>query len=99
MDIGDRRRPASGALRPRHARGDAEGRAAAGPDAHADRDRRPLSAAQLARAGIRAGDLLIATEGGARTIDIRCTAACTIRSVAAGPAIAHAEGHVVFVSS
>ncbi len=58
-----------------------------------------LSAAQLARAGIRAGDLLIATEGGARTIDIRCAAACTIRSVAAGPAIAHAEGHVVFASS
>jgi hypothetical protein len=57
-----------------------------------------LSAAQLARAGIRAGDLLIATEGGARTIDIRCTAACTVRSVAAGPAIAHAEGHVVFAS-
>jgi hypothetical protein len=58
-----------------------------------------LSAAQLARAGIRAGDLLIATEGGARTIDIRCAAACTIRPVAAGPAIAHAEGHVVFASS
>jgi hypothetical protein len=58
-----------------------------------------LSAAQLARGGIRAGDLLIATEGGARTIDIRCTAACTIRSVAAGPTIAHAEGHIVFASS
>jgi hypothetical protein len=58
-----------------------------------------LSAAQLARAGIRAGDLLIATEGGARTIDIRCTAGCTIRYIAAGPAIAHAEGHVVFASS
>jgi hypothetical protein len=57
-----------------------------------------LSAAQLARGGIRAGDLLIATEGGARTIDIRCTAACTVRYVAAGPAIAHAEGHVVFAS-
>ena len=58
-----------------------------------------LSAAQLARGGIRAGDLLIATEGGARTIDIRCTAACTVRYIAAGPAIAHAEGHVVFASS
>ena len=55
-----------------------------------------LSAAQLARAGIRAGDLLIATEGGATTIDIRCTATCTIRYVAAGPAIGHAEGHIVF---
>ena len=58
-----------------------------------------LSAADLARAGIRAGDLLVATEGGAKTIDIGCTAACAIRYVAAGPAIAHAEGHIVFASS
>jgi hypothetical protein len=58
-----------------------------------------LSAAQLAQAGIRAGDLLVATEGGAKTIDIRCTAACTVRYVAAGPAIAHAEGHIVFAPS
>lgn len=58
-----------------------------------------LSAGQLAQAGIRAGDLLIATEGGAKTIDIRCTAACTIRYVAVGPAIAHAEGHIVFAPS
>ena len=53
---------------------------------------------ELARAGIRAGDLLVATEGGARTIDVRCAAACTVRYVAAGPAIAHAEGHIVFAS-
>jgi hypothetical protein len=58
-----------------------------------------LSAAQLAQAGIRAGDLLVATEGGAKTIDIRCTATCTIRYVAAGPAIAHAEGHIAFASA
>jgi hypothetical protein len=58
-----------------------------------------LSAAALARAGIRAGDLLVATEGGARTIDVRCAAACTVRYVAAGPAIAHAEGHIAFASS
>ena len=57
-----------------------------------------LPAAQLAQAGVRAGDLLIATEGGAKTIDVRCAATCTIRYVAAGPAIAHAEGHVVFAS-
>ena len=37
--------------------------------------------------------------GGAETIDVRCTAACTVRYVAAGPAIAHAEGHIVFTSS
>ncbi len=58
-----------------------------------------LPAAGLARAGIRAGDLLVATEGGARTIDIRCAAACAVRYVAAGPAIAHPEGHIVFTSS
>lgn len=57
-----------------------------------------LSAVGLARAGIRAGDLLVATEGGARTIDVRCTAACTVRYVAYGPAIAHAEGHIAFVT-
>jgi len=57
-----------------------------------------LSAADLARAGIRAGDLLVATEGGARTIAVRCAAACTVRYVAAGPAIAHPEGHIVFTS-
>ena len=58
-----------------------------------------LSAAELVQAGIQGGDLLIATEGGAKTIDIRCAATCTIRYVAAGPAIAHAEGHIVFAPS
>jgi hypothetical protein len=58
-----------------------------------------LSPAELTRAGVRAGDLLVATEGGAKTIDVRCAAACTVRYVAAGPAIAHAEGHIAFASS
>jgi hypothetical protein len=57
-----------------------------------------LPAAELTRAGIRVGDLLVATQGGARTIDVRCATACTVRYVAAGPAIAHAEGHIVFAS-
>ena len=57
-----------------------------------------LPAADLARAGIRAGDLLVAAEGGARTIDVRCAAACRVRYVAAGPAIAHAEGHIAFAA-
>jgi hypothetical protein len=57
-----------------------------------------LTAADLTRAGIRAGDLLVATEGGAQTIDVRCAAACTVRYVAAGPAVAHAEGPIVFTS-
>jgi hypothetical protein len=51
----------------------------------------------LAAAGIRPGDLLVATEGGARTISIRCTAAaCRVRHVADGPTIAHGEGHIAF---
>ncbi len=58
-----------------------------------------LTAAGLARAGIRAGDLLVATEGGAETVDVRCAAACAVRYAAAGPVIAHAEGHIVFSSS
>jgi hypothetical protein len=58
-----------------------------------------LSAADLARAGVRAGDLIIASEGGARTIDVRCAATCTVRYIAAGPAIAHGEGHIAFASS
>ena len=58
-----------------------------------------IPAAALARSGIRAGDLLVATEGGAKTIDVRCAATCAVRYVAAGPAIAHGEGHIVFASS
>jgi hypothetical protein len=57
-----------------------------------------LSEAALGRAGIRGGDLLVATEGGARTIDVRCAATCTVRYVAAGPGIAHPEGHIVFTT-
>lgn len=53
--------------------------------------------AALAAAGARPGDLLVATEGGARTISIRCTAAgCRVRHVADGPTIAHGEGHIAF---
>jgi len=50
----------------------------------------------LIKAGVRAGDLLVATEGGARTIMVRCTRSCAVRYVADGPAITHAEGHIVF---
>jgi hypothetical protein len=55
-----------------------------------------LPGSELIKAGVRAGDLLVATEGGARTIAVRCASACTVRYVAAGPAISHAEGHIVF---
>jgi hypothetical protein len=50
----------------------------------------------LAASDLRPGDLVVATEGGAQTIAIRCAATCTVRHLLDGPATAHAEGHVVF---
>jgi hypothetical protein len=51
----------------------------------------------LLRAGVRPGDLVVASEGGAQTVAVRCRRKCSVRHVADGPAIAHAEGHLVFV--
>jgi hypothetical protein len=56
-----------------------------------------LAGEALVGAGMRAGDLLVATEGGADTIAVRCRLECTVRRMADGPAVAHAEGHIVFV--
>jgi hypothetical protein len=59
-----------------------------------------LTHARLAAAGVLGGDLLVATEGGARTDAIRCgRAGCQVSHVADGPAIAHAEGHIVFAAT
>jgi len=55
-----------------------------------------LGAAALTGAGVRPGDLLIASEGGARTDAISCAVTCRVRYVADGPPVAHAEGHIVF---
>ena len=57
-----------------------------------------LPGSRLVKAGVRPGDLLVATEGSARTIVVRCASTCAVRYIAAGPAISHAEGHVVFAS-
>jgi hypothetical protein len=56
-----------------------------------------LAGEALIGAGVRPGDLLVATEGGADTIVVRCRRVCTVRRVADGPAVAHPEGHIVFV--
>jgi hypothetical protein len=57
-----------------------------------------IGAAALAAAGVRPGDLLVATEGGALTDAVSCTTAgCNIRYVADGPSQAHVEGHIAFV--
>jgi hypothetical protein len=56
-----------------------------------------VSAAALRAAGVRPGDLLVATEGGALTDDIRCSAGgCRVRYVVDGPREAHVEGHIAF---
>jgi hypothetical protein len=56
-----------------------------------------LDGPDIERTGLRGGDLVAATEAGAATIAVRCTRRCTVRTVAAGPAVTHAEGHVSFV--
>lgn len=55
-----------------------------------------LAPAVLTRAGARPGDLLVATEAGARTILVHCATTCTVRGIADGPAVTNAEGHIVF---
>src|SRR4051794_23078481 len=58
-----------------------------------------LTAAQLKSAGVVAGDLLVATEGGAETVVVRCRGRkpCSVRRIGQGPAVAHAEGHIAFL--
>lgn len=55
-----------------------------------------LRGTALARVGVAAGDLLIASEGGAQTIAVRCRRTCTVRHIADGPTVTHGEGHIVF---
>jgi hypothetical protein len=57
-----------------------------------------LPGSQLLKAGARPGDLLVATEASAHTIIVRCANTCALRYIAAGPAITHAEGHIVFTT-
>ena len=55
-----------------------------------------LSSADLVAAGVRDGDMLGATEGGASMIDVRCSATCQVMDAVATPTTAHGEGHLVF---
>jgi len=56
-----------------------------------------IDGSALLAAGVREGDLLVATEGGAETDAIRCGgSSCQVRHVADGPTGAHLEGHIVF---
>jgi hypothetical protein len=56
-----------------------------------------LAGTALSRASLRPGELVVATEAGAKTVAVRCVRRCTIRRVAEGPAVTHAEGHITFV--
>jgi hypothetical protein len=59
-----------------------------------------IRAAALRNAGVRPGDLLVSTEGGALTDDVTPSGGgYTVRLVAEGPAIAHGEGHIAFATS
>lgn len=57
------------------------------------------SGAQLATAGVRPGDLLVATEGGAALDAIRCAASCSVTVVIAANATSHGEGHVLVLGA
>jgi hypothetical protein len=57
-----------------------------------------VASATLVSNGVQDGDLLGATEGGARTIAVRCLSTCRVTEVAQGPATAHGEGHVLLVA-
>jgi hypothetical protein len=58
-----------------------------------------LSGADLSTQGIRGGDLLVGTEGGATVVDVRCSGgSCTSRVTATGPSVAHAEGRLLIVA-
>jgi hypothetical protein len=55
-----------------------------------------LTSTQLVAAGVQEGDMLVATEGGATLVAVRCDAACTVMPVVAAATKAHGEGHFAF---
>jgi hypothetical protein len=57
-----------------------------------------LSSADLLRAGVQSGDLVVASEGGAETVAVRCRQTCFVSHIAAGPPATHAEGHITFAA-
>lgn len=58
-----------------------------------------LSAADLAAAGVRDGDMLAATEGGATMIGLSCHATCQVLTVVGTASSSHGEGHIAFTIS
>jgi hypothetical protein len=58
-----------------------------------------LDASVLTHAGVRDGDMLVATEGGAALIAVHCAASCQVTQVVGAPTAAHGEGHVTLVAN
>lgn len=56
-----------------------------------------LSGAAVLHAGVRVGDLLVASEASAATIAVHCATTCRVWHLADGPSISHGEGHLVVV--
>ena len=57
-----------------------------------------MPASMLGPGGVRDGDLLIAAEGGAVTIDVSCDTSCRARTIVTTGTTAHVEGHLVIVA-
>src|SRR3984893_317000 len=57
-----------------------------------------LAATDLAQAGVREGDLLVAAEGGGVMVDVRCATTCTSTTIVPTGTTAHIEGHLVLVA-
>ena len=55
-----------------------------------------LSSSDLGALGVQEGDMLVATEGGAAMVAVRCAATCTVIPVITTPTKAHGEGHIAF---
>ena len=58
-----------------------------------------LTSDSLAGLGVKEGDLLSATEGGATLIDVRCTTTCTVLPIITAATKAHGEGHLIFTGA
>jgi hypothetical protein len=55
-----------------------------------------LQGTRLVRAGIRGGDLVVATEASGVTLAIRCKQRCSLRRIGRALDQTHAEGHIAF---
>jgi hypothetical protein len=58
-----------------------------------------LTSDSLTVLGVKEGDLLSATEGGATLIDVRCTTTCAVQPLITIATRAHGEGHLIFTGA